>query len=141
VSGAQAEAFAQARNLQTENFRSKPRPSRRGFTSSAAALRQSETKVTTHVNPQQASSIRQVLLDAEDALQALDLDGCDVSDVQEIIDKALAELDHPTPNVATLGTYLNSIARSLRSQSGVRTVVMELDAAMRDANVATTWEH
>jgi hypothetical protein len=97
--------------------------------------------VTTHVNPQQASSIRQVLLDAEDALQALDLDGCDVSDVQEIIDKALGELDHPMPSVATLGTYLNSIARSLRSQAGVRTVVMELDAAMRDANVATTWEH
>jgi hypothetical protein len=45
------------------------------------------------------------------------------------------------PSVATLGTYLNSLARSLRSQAQVRTVVMELDAAMRDANVPTTWEH
>jgi hypothetical protein len=97
--------------------------------------------VTTHMNPQQVSSIRQVLLDAEDALQALDLDGCDVTDLQEIIDKARSELDNRTPNIATLGTYLNSIARSLRSQAQVRTVVMELDAAMRDANVATTWEH
>jgi hypothetical protein len=100
-----------------------------------------ETKVTTHLNPQQASSIRHVLMDVEDALEALDLDGCDVSDVQEIIDKAVAELDNPTPSIATLGTYLNSLAKSLRSQSQVRTVVMELDAAMRDANVATTWEH
>jgi hypothetical protein len=82
-----------------------------------------------------------VLLDVEDALEALDLDGCDVSDVQEVIDKALTELDNLTPNVATLGTYLNSLARSLRTQAQVRTVVMELDAAMRDANVATTWDH
>jgi hypothetical protein len=97
--------------------------------------------VSTHVTTQQASSIRQVLLDVEDALEALDLDGCDVSDVQEVIDSALAELDRPSPSTATLGTYLNSLARSLRSESQVRTVVMELDAAMRDANVPTNWEH
>jgi hypothetical protein len=94
-----------------------------------------------HVDQQHAASIRQVLCDVEDALETLDLDGCDVSDVQEIIDKALVELDHPVPNSATLGTYLNSIARSLRSQPRVRTVVLELDAAMRDANVPTNWEH
>ena len=97
--------------------------------------------MATHVTPQQAASIRQVLLDTEAALEALDLDGCDVSDIQEIIERARAELDHPMPSVATLGTYLNSLARSLRSQAQVRTVVMELDAAMRDANVPTTWEH
>jgi hypothetical protein len=94
-----------------------------------------------HVDQQHAASIRQVLSDVEDALEALNLDACDVSDVQEIIDKAFAELDNPIPSTATLGTYLNSLARSLRSQSQVRTVVMELDTAMREANVPTTWEH
>jgi hypothetical protein len=94
-----------------------------------------------HVDQKQAAAIRQVLLDVEDALEELDLAGCDTSDVQEIIDKAMAELDHPIPSVATLGTYLNSLARSLRSESRVRTVVMELDATMREANVPTDWEH
>jgi hypothetical protein len=97
--------------------------------------------VATHLTAQQAASIGQVLLDAEAALEALDLDGCDVSDIQEVIEQARAELDRPTPSIASLGTFLNSLARSLRWQPQVRTVVMELDAAMRDANVPTTWEH
>ena len=97
--------------------------------------------MNTQVTSQHATSLRQALLDAEDALEVLDLDGCDVSDVQEIIERALAELERPNPSTATLSTYLNSLARSLRSQTQVRTVVMELDAAMRDANVPTNWEH
>jgi hypothetical protein len=96
---------------------------------------------TQHVDQTHAASIREVLLDVEDALEALDLDGCDTSDVQELIDKTLAELDRPIPHTATLGTYLNSLARSLRAQSSVRTVLLELDAVMREANVPTTWEH
>ena len=94
-----------------------------------------------HVDGQQVTSIRQVLLDVEDALEVLDLDGCDTSDVQEVLDMTRAELDNPIPNTATLGTYLNSLARSLRAQPRVRTVVLELDAVMREANVPTTWEH
>jgi len=97
--------------------------------------------VATFVTSQQAASIRQVLLDVEDALDTLDLDGCDVSDVRDVVNKALDELTRPSPSTATLGTYLNSLARSLRSQTQVRTVVMELDAAMREANVPTDWEH
>jgi hypothetical protein len=92
------------------------------------------------VDQAHAASIRQVLGDVEDALAALDLDECDLSDVQEVIDKAIAELDNPIPSTATLGTYLNSLARSLRSQPQVRTVVLELDAAMRETNVPTNWE-
>jgi len=96
---------------------------------------------TQQVDRQHATSIRQVLLDVEDALEALDLDDCDTSDIQHIIDKTFAELANPVPNTTTLGTYLNSLARSLRSQPRVRTVVLELDAVMREANVPTTWEH
>jgi hypothetical protein len=139
-------------NLQTENFQSEPRLSRRGFTYFPRIRGQVPERMspqrplvahmaTQHVDQGHAASIRQVLVDVADALGALDLDDCDTSDVQEVIDKTLAELSRPIPNTATLGTYLNSLARSLRSQPSVRTVVLELDAVMREANVPTTWEH
>ena len=96
---------------------------------------------TQQVDRRQAISIRHVLMDVEDALEALDLDDDDAGDIQDVIDKTFAELENPIPNTATLGTYLNSLARSLRSQPRVRTVVLELDAVMREANVPTTWEH
>jgi hypothetical protein len=88
-----------------------------------------------------ANAIRQVLMDVRAAMEDLDTDACDAADVQEVIDRASAELDAAQPNVATLSTYLNSVARSLRSEPRVRTLVMELDAAMRDAHVPTNWEH
>jgi hypothetical protein len=88
-----------------------------------------------------ANAIRQVLMDVQAAMQELDTDSCDAADVQEVIDKATAELDAAQPNVATLGTYLNSLARSLRHEPRVRTLVMELDAAMREAHVPANWEH
>ena len=94
-----------------------------------------------YVDPTNANALRQVLMDVEAAVEDLDSDACDAADVQEVIDKATAELDTGQPNVATLGTYLNSLARSLRAEPRVRTLVMELDAAMRDAKVPTSWEH
>lgn len=93
------------------------------------------------VDAANADAIRQVLRDVRAAMQDLDGESCDAKDVQEIVDKATAELDAPQPNTATLSTYLNSIARSLRAEQRVRTLVMELDAAMRAANVPTNWEH
>jgi hypothetical protein len=94
-----------------------------------------------HVDTANAHAIRQVLVDVQAATQELELDACDAEDLREIIERAAAELDAQHPSVATLGTYLNSIARSLRSEPRVRTVVMELDAAMREASVPTNWEH
>lgn len=120
-----------------------PRLSRRGFTSSRRnrAWRETHVTIPQHIDPEHAVSIRQILLDVEAALETMDLDPCDTSEVQDIVDMTRAELDRPLPNVSTLGTYMNSIARSLRSQPNFRTVVMELDAAMREAHVPTTWEH
>jgi hypothetical protein len=93
------------------------------------------------VDPTNANAIRQVLMDVQAAMQDLDSDTCDAADVQEIVDKATAELASDRPNAATLSTYLNSIARSLRAEPRVQTLVMELDAAMRAAKVPTNWEH
>jgi hypothetical protein len=93
------------------------------------------------VDRKNAETIRQVLIDVRNALQALGLDDCDTADIEELIDKIAAELDSPQPKVATLSLYLNSLARSLRSEPQARTVVMELDAAMRDAQLPRSWEH
>jgi hypothetical protein len=95
----------------------------------------------TVVDRKHADVIRQVLIDVRSALKALDLDDCDSSDMEELIDKIAAELDSPQPKVATLSSYLNSVARSLRAEPQARTVVMELDAAMHDAQLPRNWEH
>jgi hypothetical protein len=92
------------------------------------------------VDSASAGTIRDVLRDVRDALQSLEVDGCDASDLQAIIDKAAAELDSERPNIGILGNYLNTLARSLRAEPRVRTVVMELDAAMRAAQLPSTWE-
>jgi hypothetical protein len=93
------------------------------------------------VSHHHVESLRQVLVDVAHVLEGLRIDGCELDDLQEVLDLVIAELGRNEPNVATLGTYLNSIARSLRSQPNARTVLVELDAAMRDANVPTNWEH
>lgn len=86
-------------------------------------------------------NIREALAAARQVAQNLRLDSCDMDDLEEVIRPAEAELEANMPNVLTLATYLNSLARSLRSEPGARTAVMRLDAAMREAGVPTNWEH
>ncbi|MGH8176098.1 MAG: hypothetical protein ACREV5_07565 [Steroidobacter sp.] len=85
--------------------------------------------------------IRQALSAARDVAQNSPLDGCDLDDIAGVIEPAEAELDAANPNVQTLSTYLNSLARSLRAEPGARAVCLRLDAAMREAGVPTNWEH
>ncbi len=85
--------------------------------------------------------LRDALTAARAAAHTVQLDSCDVDDLEAIIEPATAELATELPNVATLSTYLNSLARSLRSEPGARTAVMQLDAAMRKAGIPTQWEH
>lgn len=86
-------------------------------------------------------NIREALVAAREVAQRLRLDSCDMDDLEEVIQPAEAELDASLPNVLTLATYLNSLARSLRAEPRARATVMRLDAAMREAGVPTTWEH
>ena len=83
--------------------------------------------------------IRQALDAAREAAAALD--GCDISDIEEIITPVEAELRRPRPNIQTLSTYLNSLAKSLRADPASRTACLKIDAAMRNAGVPTHWEH
>jgi hypothetical protein len=79
-------------------------------------------------------SIREAVRKAERAASAA-LDSCDVDDVDEVIASVEQELSRPNPNKNTLSTYLNSLARSLRSLPSAQGVCDQLDSAMRDAGV------
>jgi translation initiation factor 2B subunit (eIF-2B alpha/beta/delta family) len=93
------------------------------------------------VDRAQAEALRQALMSLQDSLRDSDNDACDAADLEEVIAKANEELERQQPNVSTLSTYLNSIARSVRHQSSNRSALADLDAAMRDAHVPTNWEH
>jgi hypothetical protein len=69
------------------------------------------------------------------------LDACDAADLEDIIAPVEIELHAQAPNLQTLTTYLNSLARSLRANPAHRTTCMQIDAAMRHAGVPTQWEH
>ena len=51
------------------------------------------------------------------------------------------ELETSRPNPNTLATYLNSLARSLRSQPKARAVIAKIDTALREAGLPSDWEH
>jgi hypothetical protein len=85
--------------------------------------------------------IRQALDAAREAVRSGSFDGCDVDDIEEIIAPVETELRAPRPNIQTLSTYLNSLAKSLRADPGSRAICMQIDAAMRNAGVPTHWEH
>lgn len=85
--------------------------------------------------------IQRALEAAREVVRNGSLDSCDVEDIEEIIAPVETELRAPRPNIQTLSTYLNSLAKSLRSEPDNRAVCMQIDAAMRNAGVPTHWEH
>jgi hypothetical protein len=85
--------------------------------------------------------IQSVIAAARDAARNGQFDGCDVADIEEIIDPVESELRAPRPNTQTLATYLNSLARSFRANPSHRALCMQIDAAMRHAGIPTNWEH
>jgi hypothetical protein len=85
--------------------------------------------------------LKRALAAVREAARGAQLDGCDLEDLEDVLQPAEAELDRPLPNVQTLSTYLNSAARSLRAVPSARDECLELDAAMRAAGVPTEWAH
>lgn len=69
-----------------------------------------------------------------------DLSGCDVDDIDELIQPVERELNANLPNKQTLSTYLNSLARSMRTDAAARSACLQLDEAMREAGISTDWE-
>ena len=90
---------------------------------------------------QAIEGIKAALHDAREAARLAQLDGCDLDDLELVLAPAEKELEADLPNVQTLTSYLNSVARSLRSIPSARSEVLKLDAAMRSARIPTQWEH
>ena len=71
------------------------------------------------MNTQELTEIHQALAAVHDAVGTLTFPRCDQDDVFELIDRVETEISASHPNVQVIGTFLNSIARSLRSHAEV----------------------
>ena len=83
--------------------------------------------------------VEAALTSVQETLKRNGLDECDTSDMQELIERVEQELEASRPNVQVIGTFLNSMARSLRSDPEARDVCSRIDDALRKVGVARTW--
>ncbi|MET0987460.1 MAG: hypothetical protein ABW034_18865 [Steroidobacteraceae bacterium] len=90
------------------------------------------------MNPQ-LKEVEVALTSVHESLHGAKFDSCDQSDVEELIERVEQELEHHVPNAQVIGTFLNSIARSLRSQPNTREACTRIDEALRKVGVAPTW--
>lgn len=90
------------------------------------------------MNPQ-LKAVETALTSVHESLRQTGFDSCDQSDVEELIERVEKELDAPAPNAQVIGTFLNSIARSLRTEPNAREACSRIDAALRTVGVAPTW--
>ena len=107
----------------------------------AHALAQRSQKA--HIAPMdgtQQTAIHQALVAVQEAVTTMPFPSCDQGDVIELIDRVEEELHNPRPNVALMGTFLNSIARSLRAQPEAREVCLVIEDAIGAAGIASTWQ-
>jgi hypothetical protein len=88
----------------------------------------------------QQTAIHQALVTVQQAVTALSFPSCDQGDLFELIDRVEEELHRAHPNVALMGTFLNSIARSLRAQPEARDVCLLIEDAIGAAGIASTWQ-
>ena len=79
--------------------------------------------------------IRQAVRGTRKVVHTAKLDSCDVDDIDEVISALEQELARPHPNKNTLATYLNSLARSLRSEPQAGDAYSQLNDAMREAGI------
>jgi ABC-type transporter Mla subunit MlaD len=85
--------------------------------------------------------LREAVAAAQRFAQKSTLDGCDLSDIDEITSPLTHELERANPNTQTLATYLNSLLRSLRVQPHAAEICAQLDEVMKQSGIATDWQH
>lgn len=88
----------------------------------------------------QQIAIHQALMTVQRAVTTLTFPSCDQGDLFELIDRVEEELHSAHPNVSLVGTFLNSIARSLRAQPEAREVCLLIEDAIGAAGIASTWQ-
>jgi hypothetical protein len=92
------------------------------------------------VDTQELTEIHQALAAVQQTVGTLTFPRCDKDDVFELIDRIESELHTRHPNVQTIGTFLNSIARSLRAQPEAREACLVLEGAIEHAGIPSTWQ-
>jgi hypothetical protein len=88
----------------------------------------------------QQTAIHQALMTVQQAVTTMTFPSCDQGDLFELIDRVEEELHSPRPNVSLMGTFLNSIARSLRAQPEAREVCLVVEDATGAAGITSTWQ-
>jgi hypothetical protein len=88
----------------------------------------------------QRTSLHEALQHVQQQIAVLQFSGCDEDDVVELIERVESELQSPHPNLSVTANFLNSIARSLRTEPAAHAVVGELDSAIRAAGLPAVWE-
>lgn len=91
------------------------------------------------MNTQDLTEIHQALAAVHDAVGTL-TSGCDRDDMFELMDRVEAELAAPHPNTQVIGTFLNSIARSLRNQPEAREACLRIEDVMERTGLPSTWQ-
>jgi hypothetical protein len=92
------------------------------------------------VNAQELTEIHHALAAVHDTVGTLTFPRCDKDDVVELIDRVEAELSAAHPNVQVIGTFLNSIARSLRTQPEARKACLRIEEVIERAGLPSTWQ-
>lgn len=92
------------------------------------------------MDTQALAEIHQALAAVHDAVGTMTFHGCDRDDMFELMDRVDAELGAAHPNIQIIGTFLNSIARSLRNQPEARAACLLLEETMERAGLPSTWQ-
>ena len=92
------------------------------------------------MNTQELTEIHQALAAVHDAVGTLTFPRCDQDDVFELIDRVESEISGAHPNVQVIGTFLNSIARSLRSHAECREACLRIEDAIERTGLPSTWQ-
>jgi len=88
----------------------------------------------------QLDAIHAALVAVQRAITSMTFSSCDKDDVIELIDRVESELRSAHPNVPLMGSFLNSIARSLRNQPEAREACLAIEEAINGAGLPSTWQ-
>jgi hypothetical protein len=92
------------------------------------------------MNNPKLAEVRDSLVAVRNAMGKLKFSQCDKDDIEELIEKVESELHNNLPNVQTLGVFLNSIARSLRTEPAARDACLRVSETIEHLGVANTWQ-
>ncbi len=86
------------------------------------------------------TEVRQTLGALHDMVGALTFSECDQDDLFELLERVETELSTSHPNTQVIGTFLNSIARSLRAQPEAREICLRIEELLTRLGLPSTWQ-